>query len=512
MTKRRHICSTFILFLLAAGCASIDFDYPKSDTSAFTDTGDTELGRAFADSVSEHPDEAGFLPLMEGVEALALRLLLAERAERGIDVQYFLIHDDVVGRAFIESLLQAADRGVRVRMLLDDTHAYGHDADLLALDSHPNFEIRLFNPFAHRSARALDAPSLSRVVRRMHNKSFTVDNQMTIIGGRNIADEYFGARTDVNFGDLDVLAIGPIVQEVSSMFDLYWNHKAALPMPALAKVPDNPEQALTAVRTRLTESREEVEKSRYAEVVRSTMLYEVQRDASVFTWASYDLIFDSPDKSQPDSAETAASIVTSLKKSVVEAQRELIVISPYFVLRDPEIEGFQELRDKGIEISVLTNSLASNNHTVSHSGYMPVRKPMLEMGVKLYEVRADGSLPGTEIVGTEMAKTTLHAKAFIVDRQRLFIGSFNWNQRSENIDTEMGVIIDSPELAQNFAELFDALDRTNTYELFLNDDGKLRWRGEENGQEVILTKEPQTGFWQRFSAGFLRTLPIKSQL
>jgi putative cardiolipin synthase len=232
----------------------------------------------------------------------------------------------------------------------------------------------------------------------------------------------------------------------------------------------------------------------------------------VFTWASYELIFDSPDKSQPDLAENAASMMTSLENSLDEAQQELIVISPYFVLRDPEIQGFQELRDKGIEIAVLTNSLASNNHTISHSGYMPVRKPMLEMGVKLYEVRADASLPGNEKVGTETAKTTLHAKAFIVDRERLFIGSFNWNQRSENIDTEMGVIIDSPELAGGFADQFDAMDRTETYELFLNDDGKLRWRGEENGQEVILTKEPQTGFWQRFNAGFLRTLPIKSQL
>ena len=426
--------------------------------------------------------------------------------------RYFLIHDDMVGRVFIESLLRAADRGVRVRLLIDDIHTDGHDAGMAALDSHPNFEVRLFNPFAHRSVRALNAPSMSRVIRRMHNKSFTVDNQVTIIGGRNIADEYFGARSDVNFGDLDILGIGSVVQEVSSMFDTYWNHRAALPILALTRGPDNPEEALDELRTRLAQSRADVSESRYAAVVRSTILDAVQRDASAFTWAPYDLVFDSPDKSQPNSAETAASITASLRESLIEAQQELLVITPYFVLRDREIEGFRQLRNKGIEIAVLTNSLASNNHTISHSGYSPVRKPMLEMGVKLYEVKADAGLPSNEIVGTEMAKTTLHAKAFIIDRRRLFIGSFNWNQRSENIDTEMGVIIDSPELAGRFAEQFDALDRDQTYELFLNADGKLRWRGEENGQEVILTKEPQTGFWQRFSAGFLRTLPIKSQL
>ncbi len=513
MFKQLRYFGFVVVFAVTAGCASIDFDYPKSESTAFTDTGDTRLGRAIADPVAAHPDKAGFYPLLDGVDALALRWLLAERAERSIDVQYFLIHVDVVGRVFIESLLRAADRGVRVRLLIDDIHTEGHDANMAALDSHPNFEVRVFNPLAYRSVRALNAPSMSRVIRRMHNKSFTVDNQMTIIGGRNIGDEYFGARSDVNFGDLDVLGIGPVVQEVSSMFDTYWNHRAALPIQALTRGPDNPEEVLDELRTRLAQSVADVSESRYAAVVRSIILDAVQRDVSTtFTWAPYDLVFDSPDKWLPGSAETADSITTSIRNSLIAAQQELLVITPYFVLRDREIEEFRQLRNKGIEIAVLTNSLASNNHTISHSGYSPLRKPLLEMGVKLYEMRADAGLPSNERVGTEMAKTTLHIKAFTVDRRRLFIGSFNWNQRSENIDTEMGVIIDSPELAERFAEQFNALDRDRTYELFLNDDGKLRWRGEENGQEVVLTKEPQTGFWQRFSAGFLRTLPIKSQL
>jgi putative cardiolipin synthase len=303
-----------------------------------------------------------------------------------------------------------------------------------------------------------------------------------------------------------------MVQEVSSMFDMYWNHRAALPLPALARGPDNSEAALDTIRNRLAESSAEIAESKYADVVRSTILDTLQRDASAFDWAPYELVFDSPDKAQPDSAGTAASITSSLINSIVDAEQELLVISPYLVLRDPQIDGFRQLRERDIEVAVLTNSLASNNHTVSHSGYAPVRKPMLKMGVKLYEIRADASISSNEPVGTDSAKSTLHAKAYIVDRRRLFIGSFNWNQRSGNIDTEMGVIIDSPELAGEFAELFHSLERDKSYELFLNDDGNLRWRGEENGQEVILSKEPQTSWWRRFSAGFLRTLPIKSQL
>jgi len=505
------IIAVWMLALLSA-CASVDFNYPRTTTNALTDTSETQLGQAFAEEVAKHDGESGFLPLEDGVEALAMRLVLAEKAERSIDTQYFLIHDDIIGRVFIESLLRAADRGVRVRLLVDDMHAKGHDPGLAILDAHPNLEIRLFNPFGNRSSNAMNAGSLRRVVRRMHNKSFTVDNQVTVIGGRNIGDEYFGAPGDANFGDLDVAGIGPVVQDVSSMFDAYWNHQAALPMPALTRMPENPEQALADLRTALTQSIADIRESKYADAVRNSIFEALQRDAGSVTFAPYELVYDSPDKSMPELARTAASMTTSLRDSVIDAESELLIITPYFVLREQEIDGFRDLRDRGVDIKVLTNSLASNNHTISHSGYIPVRKPLLKMGVNIYEVRADAKLAGVEGIDRDAAKTTLHAKAFIVDRSRLFIGSFNWNQRSKNVDTEMGVIIESAELAVAFAERLDAIDRENVYEVVLNDKDKLRWKGIEQGQEVILTKEPQTSWWHRFSASFLRILPIKSQL
>ncbi len=237
----------------------------------------------------------------------------------------------------------------------------------------------------------------------------------------------------------------------------------------------------------------------------------MQTDASAFIWADYDLVFDSASKVNADSGESA-SIVVQMRESIGDVQQELFVISPYFVLRKDNIAGFRGMRDRNVEITVVTNSLASNNHTVSHSGYIPVRKPLLEMGVKLYEVRASENIPGDESKGVQDAKTTLHAKSFAVDRKRIFIGSFNWNQRSINLDTELGVIIHSPEMASQMVERVIAGLPTRTFEVYLNEKGKLRWKGHENGQEVILTKEPQTGFWHRFNAGFMRMMPNKSQL
>ena len=493
------------------GCATVDFDYPKTESFALSDTADTHLGRGVGDEVAAHPGQSGFFPVYDGIESLALRILMIERAERSIDAQYFLIHDDLVGHAFLSALIQAADRGVRVRFLLDDIQAGGYEEGLAALETHENLEIRIFNPFGHRSVKAFNAFSLNRVSRRMHNKSLTVDNQMTLIGGRNIANEYFDANPGEKFGDLDVLAIGPIVPEVSAMFDSYWNHQAAMPMPALVEVPEDAAERLATYVDRVSERREELEASKYAAAVDSSILDFVQTDASAFIFADYQLVFDPPDKAVPDKVGSIATITTQLSGSIMSAEKELFVVTPYFVLAKDNIAGFQELRDRNIEITVLTNSLASNNHAVSHAGYIPSRKPMLEMGTNMYELRASPAMPSDQTKGIQEAKVTLHAKVFAVDRERIFIGSFNWNQRSVNLDTELGVIIHSPEIATEFVELVIAGLPEQSYEVFLNEKNKVRWKGIDDGQEVILTKEPQSGFGRRFNAGFLRIVP-NSQL
>lgn len=499
-----------------AGCASIDFDYPKTESRALApaETSDTRLGRSVQQFHRARAiGESGFYVVNNGIDALALRLLMSKRAERSIDAQYYLIKDDTVGNLFIGSLLDAADSGVRVRLLVDDFLTKGLDAGMAAIDSHPNFEIRVFNPFARRSARAVDGlTNFSRINRRMHNKSFTVDSQMTMVGGRNIADEYFGARKDVNFGDLDVLGIGPVVAEISNMFDSYWNHAAALPVPGFARMPDDPAAQLPGIRKKIAARRGQVENTHYAAAVQSQILTTLEKDASVFTWAPYTVAVDSPDKIVKSKAEDAASILTPLIESLQSAERELLLISPYFVPLKTGIEAISALRDRDIEVVVITNSLAANNQKLVHGGYAPSRKPLLRAGVNIYEVRADASISGSEYVAEESARATLHTKAFIVDRHQLFIGSFNFDPRSAFINTELGIIIDSPELAEKFAALVDQALPSKTWEVFLNEDGKLRWRGLEDGREVILKKEPQTSAWGRFMARFYRMLPIRSQL
>ena len=502
-----------VMLVMLGGCATIDFERPKSITTAFNDTQDTYLGQHFAGLADAHPGQSGFYPLVDGVDALALRLLMAKRAVRSIDAQYYLITGDIVGNMFVGALLEAADRGVRVRLLLDDIKTKGYDTGMAALESHPNFEIRIFNPFARRSARFFDGlTSFSRINRRMHNKSFTVDNQMTLIGGRNIGDEYFGAGKDAKFGDVDVAGVGPVVGEVSEMFDQYWNNRSAVPSSVFTKPLKDPAEELRLLRGRIKEAYQRAEKSNYASVLNSSIMDFVETDTSVLDWAPYQLAYDSPDKAQRRKAKGAATILTPLRQTVLSAEHELLVISPYFVPRKKGIAAFRKLRERGVDVRVITNSLAANNQPLVHGGYAPARKPLLDMGVRIYEARADASVAGEQEVDLEGVRATLHTKMFIVDRRKVFIGSFNWDPRSAYINTELGVIIESPKMAVDFTRIIDDALPVKAFEVFRNEQGSLRWKGMEDGREVVLSKEPQTGFFQRVKAHLMRVLPIRGQL
>jgi len=498
------------------GCATVDFDYPKEESASLrpADTADTYLGKQLGGLADAHPEgESGFLPIGDGIDALSVRLLLAERAERSIDAQYYLLKNGITGRAFVLSLLRAADRGVRVRLLLDDMFTSGYDAGMAGLDSHPNIEIRIFNPFANRSARAWNGvTNFSRINRRMHNKSFTADNQITLIGGRNIADEYFGAREDAKFGDLDVIGVGPVVQDVSDMFDSYWNHERAAPIASFAKMPDDSAAELERLRVELEQSDKEISASKYAAAVKDQILEYVESDTNILTWAPYTLAVDSPDKNIKKMAASADNITTSLRESLLTAEKEMLIISPYFVPKKSGIEALVAVQERGIQVTIITNSLAANNQASVHGGYSPSRKPLLKAGVRIFEVRADANVAGSQIVAASDSKTTLHTKAFVVDRKEAFIGSFNFDPRSANINTELGVIIRSPKIAAEIADMIESNKANEAFEVFLNEKGKLRWRGMDDGQEIILDKEPQTSWGQRFMAGFYRILPIRGQL
>ncbi|MEL7450575.1 MAG: phospholipase D family protein [Pseudomonadota bacterium] len=514
---RKSIASCALVFaaLAAGGCASIDFDYPRTPSSAYTDTQDTHYGGSIGELVAGRPPEqSGFFPVVDGIDSLAVRLMMAERAERSIDLQYYLIKNDLSGSALFDALLKAADRGVRVRLLLDDIFTKGYDTGMAAIDSHPNFEIRIFNPFYRGFAGKFRSglTDFGRINRRMHNKSFTVDNMVTMVGGRNIADEYFGAREDAKFGDLDVVGVGPVVQDVSTMFDSYWNHSTALPLGAFAELPEDPAAELERVREVLKQDRAEIAQSRYADAVRQHIADLLNTSSDAFLWAPYELVYDSPDKGIKSKAGEADSIVTPLAQSLKSATTEVIVISPYFVPRKSGVEALVGMVERGVRVTIITNSLAANNQFSVHGGYAPSRKPLLEGGVELFEVRPDADVSGSEVVAASGAKATLHTKAFLVDDREVFIGSFNFDPRSANINTESGVIIRSPELARHFEQDVRSGLEQETYELFLNEDGRLRWRSRRDGTDDILHKEPETSWYQRLMAGLMRLLPIRSQL
>ena len=503
-----------VCFALAA-CAGVDHDYPRKPSAFIPEAEDAELDRKIEPLLAGQPEGvSGFFTLVDGVDAAVTRLRLAEQAERSIDVQYYLIKRDQIGLVFLHSLLTAADRGVRVRLLLDDMFNGGFDHDMMALNAHPNFEIRVFNPFNRgllgRSVGA--AFNFRRINRRMHNKSFTVDNRVTVVGGRNIADEYFGVREDSAFGDLDVIGIGPVVQDVTYMFDTYWQHDTAVPLAGFVKALENPGAALDEYREQLASATRELADTRYAEAAIGRAGEGFEDKLTEIRWSPYRFIFDTPDKGIKNKADESEMIVTPLIRSLSTVEKELMVISPYFVPQKRLMEGLVEASNAGIEVTIVTNSLAANNQATVHGGYAPSRKPLLEAGVNIFEVRPDAHVPGTEYVDASSARATLHTKAYVIDRREVFVGSFNFDPRSARINTEMGVLIGDPQMGADFMAGLEAALPDAAWRVSLTDNGKLQWTGFDGGFETTHGKEPMTSWWQRFKAGVYRLLPIRSQL
>jgi putative cardiolipin synthase len=488
---------------------------PQNSDAATRVDGDSFLERLVAEEAAEHPGLSGFVPLTDGIDALGARLILIDRAERSIDAQYYFILNDVTGHLFVSRLLAAADRGVRVRLLVDDIATRGLDVGMSELDGHPNFEIRIFNPFSRRLGRILHfVMNFRRANRRMHNKSFTVDGAVTVVGGRNIGAEYFAAREDVNFGDLDLLGFGPVARDVGIAFDVYWNDALAAPVADLVRPPRNPYASLESLRARNAAALEDLEASDYGEALRCTLLDRLQGMEGGVEWAPAHVVFDPPGKIRGEVApgQVAGPLATSLLQAVGRAERELLVVSPYFVPLAGGVELLAATRARGVRSIVLTNSLASSDVVAVHSGYAPFRIPLLRRGVELFEARNDARMAGPIRAGAARSHSSLHAKIFVVDRRRLFVGSFNWDPRSVSINTEMGILVDSPVLARRVAELVTALLPSAAWRVGEADSGRLRWSREEAGREIVATREPGAGFWRRLLAVILGWLPIREQL
>jgi len=500
---------------LMYGCASVPFDAPKPASYAFASsaTANTFLGERVESLTAAHPNQSGFYLLDDGIDALAARLLFSARAERSIDAQYYLLHDDIAGHLFLAALLQAADRGVRVRLLVDDITTAGHDVDIAAFDAHPNLEIRVFNPFSRSRGRFFSAATeFRRINRRMHNKSMTFDNQVTIVGGRNIGAEYFEAQEVSNYNDLDVLGIGPVAQEVSAAFDIYWNDPVAVPANLLVSI-ENATAELDKRQAAIPELIANARQTPFGAALESTLLESISNNEIPLIWSKATVVADPPQKAQQDYSGDHPEQLSSVMGPVVRAaEKELVVVSAYFVPRESGVELFRSLMERGARVLILTNSLAANDVVPVHAGYSRYRKDLLEAGVELWEVRAEAKREGRQRRGLGYSQSSLHTKAFTVDRRYLFIGSFNWDPRSVNINTEMGVYLDAPDMTVPVLEHFESRLQEIAYRLRLDEKGKIEWVGWENGQEVIYHNEPGASFWKRFTAGFYRLLPLESQL
>jgi putative cardiolipin synthase len=507
----------FAALLLAAaalaGCGSLPSLDGRGASSALTgsQTMATRLGAAVGPLVSAHPGQTGVYPLEEGIDAFAARVMLANTAQRSLDVQYYIWRNDITGMLLFDALRAAADRGVRVRLLLDDNNTSGLDAALAMLDAHPNIEVRLFNPFALRKPRVLGyLGDFSRLNRRMHNKSFTADSQATIVGGRNVGDEYFGAAGEMLFADLDLLAIGPVVDAVSHDFDLYWNSRSAYPVQSL--LPPAPGGPAALAEQAASVKASDAAQGYLKAVSASAFVAQLEQRSLPLEWATARLVSDDPAKVLGKAAEDT-KVTTKLRQLFGEPSAQMDLVSPYFVPGEEGAREFGAMAKRGVKVTVLTNSLEATDVAAVHAGYAKWRRALLASGVSLYELRRSWPQQAARAhakaspLGSSAA--SLHAKAFSVDGKRVFVGSFNFDPRSAELNTEMGFVIDSTAQARRMASELQRRLPSHAYEVHLARDGSLYWIRHEAAGEVRYDTEPGTSFWQRAGVRILSWLPIE---
>lgn len=471
----------------------------------------TALGRAIVPLAQAHPGLSGIYPLYDPYNAYAARALLAKAAQKTLDVQYYIWRGDTTGMLLLGTLLSAAERGVRVRLLIDDNGITGLDDTLAALNAHPNIEVRLFNPFVLRWPKPLGyLTDFSRLNRRMHNKSFTVDNQATIIGGRNVGDEYFGATQDVLFADLDVLAIGAVVDDVSRDFDRYWTSQSSYPIDRLVSV-DGP-RALQTFRRELEVAERQPRATGYRAVLMgSELVGSLMRGELDFQWARTVMVSDDPAKGLGE-ANPEQLLVWQMDRLLGEPKSQVDLVSSYFVPTRAGVDSFQKLMARpGMKVRVLTNSLAATDVAAVHAGYAKRRRALLEAGVELWELRPTDDKPtrhGSGPFGS--SGSALHAKTFAIDQERVFVGSFNFDPRSVNLNTELGFIIESPAMAKELSQAFVNSIPYRSYRVELDDQGELIWiQRNEDGSQRVFHQEPEAGFWRRLNVGVMSVLPIE---
>ena len=471
----------------------------------------TEVDRELAPMLAAHPGQTGVLVLSHGLDAFAARALAARKAGRSLDLQYYIWHDDLTGHLLAREVYLAAERGVRVRLLLDDMNAEGLDPKLMTLDAHPNIELRLYNPFRNRAGirRLLEmVQRIFSVNHRMHNKAWIADGRVAVVGGRNIGEEYFSAGAHVNFRDLDLLLFGPAVEQAGTIFDAYWNSTAAVPIAALNEA--SLEELQRNISRFDAEASAEAARPYLERVARSKTVQDYHVQGLEPRWTDrVRVVADPPLKWRSD--DRAGWLVGELAATLATARSEALLISPYFVPGEAGSAALAYLVAQGAEVSLTTNSLAANDVPAVHAGYARHRERLLRAGVRLFETKARVQVDSAGVFGSSGA--SLHTKAFVVDGVRGFVGSFNLDPRSADLNTEMGVLFDDEVLGARVRDEYRALSAGDvSYEVRLDRQGRLRWLDRSASPPLELAEEPDTTWARRQLVRVIGWLPIESQL
>ena len=481
-----------------------------------SETIQTDLVSAISAQSDIHPDLSGYHPIVTGANAFAARSILTDMATRNIDAQYYIWHNDQAGQLLLKDLWDAAERGVIVRLLLDDfNNSAKFDQHLLRFASHPNIAVRIINPLMHRKIPTLNyVTGLPRINRRMHNKSMTFDKQITIIGGRNIGNEYLSNDQSSQFADLDVLLIGKVVADIDNSCDSYWSSSLSFDIETLAKVDKDVTLNFPAALDKLGLDEENNEGSSLtvykAAIKDSTIDSDLINKRVPFRWTDMQFLSDDVGKLSK-SVPTDSNLVHQLRTLLGSPTKKLTIISSYFVPTKDGVDTLVKLAESGVDIKILTNSFDATDVTAVHSGYSQWRPNLLRSGVKIYELKSTAAEEKRDNKlwrARSQSSTSLHAKTFAVDDYQVFIGSYNVDPRSANINTEMGVIINDDELAKQLhGALSDDL-LNQAYEVKLLDDGSLQWHTMENDKEVVYDSEPKVGISDHVWLTIMSWLPI----
>ena len=511
------------------GCAALPTDVQRPVSTALENNLNTRLGKDVASraAAASTRNDSGFALLGSAELAFTSRMSLIKAAEKTLDLQYYAVHaDDTTDRMF-DALREAAARGVRVRILLDDFNTAGKDAQVLKLAFEKNIEMRLFNPLPSNRASAMwriisSLSDAARLQRRMHNKIFVADNAVAITGGRNLGDTYFGQSDGVNFVDIDVLASGRIARDLSRSFDGYWNNPLAYPVQSLMTAKEvealKPKPRAPAASSGEVSPPVAAPVALPTEIANKTSVTRVAVDPEgltttiaalpdtinlqllTWTWAASTLLVDKPSKIAEDADTTEASndtAVDGLLSLMTRAKTDLLVVSPYFVPGPEMMRQFEAIRKRGVRVRVLTNSLASNDAVAAHAGYARYREGLIAMGVEIYEMRAEqrgtvfsfGSGSGGAGGSRGASRASLHAKAVVVDSSLLVVGSMNLDLRSKLQNSEVAVVIRSRKLASEATALIEPGMTQGAYRVELK-DGQLVWRAPTGSGLADATSEP----------------------